>query len=127
MGSRISYVSPGNLATAVSQVRGLVDSKLSTSGGTLNGDLKVKGNVNANYVVGTWLQTTTAGDIGGSPYSVAVIRSDGWIYAATPQRIVTAGADTLTDAEVDEIISGAEETPSQASSLTDAEIETLFE
>lgn len=54
-----------------------LDEKLSTSGGTLTGNLTGK------YITGTWLQTTDATDIGRKPGKIAVLDDSGWVYYRT--------------------------------------------
>lgn len=55
-------------------------SYLPLSGGTLTG------NLTGQYITGTWLQTTSAGDKAGN---FATIDGDGWIYYRTPTEVVT--------------------------------------
>ena len=65
---------------------------LPLSGGTLTGDLTGK------YFKGTWLQTTSATDLGKTPPNIAVLDKEGWIYKRTPAEILsdTVGKTTLT-------------------------------
>lgn len=65
---------------------------LPLSGGTLTGD------VTGKYFKGTWLQTTSATDLGATPPNIAVLDKDGWIYKRTPAEILsdTVGKTTLT-------------------------------
>ena len=64
---------------------------LPLSGGTLTGD------VTGKYFKGTWLQTTSATDLGTTPPNIAVLDKDGWIYKRTPAEILsdTVGKTTL--------------------------------
>ena len=59
-------------------VKAALDSKLSTSGGTLTGNLTGK------YITGTWLQSTAASDLGRTPGKIAVLDDSGWVYYRTP-------------------------------------------
>lgn len=67
-------------------------SYLPLSGGTLTGD------VTGKYFKGTWLQTTSATDLGATPPNIAVLDKDGRIYKRTPAEILsdTVGKTTLT-------------------------------
>ena len=58
-------------------VKAALDSKLSTSGGTLTGNLTGK------YITGTWLQSTAASDLGRTPGKIAVLDDSGWVYYRT--------------------------------------------
>lgn len=62
-------------------VKSALDGKLSTSGGTLTG------NLTGQYLTGTWLQTTAATDLGKAPSKVAVLDDSGWVYYRTPAEI----------------------------------------
>lgn len=62
-------------------VKAALDGKLSTSGGTLTGNLTGK------YITGTWLQTTAASDLGKTPGKIAVLDDSGWVYYRTPAEI----------------------------------------
>lgn len=69
-------------------VKSALDGKLSTSGGTLTG------NLNGQYLTGTWLQTTRATDLGRTPGKIAILDESGWIYYRTPAEIKSdIGAD----------------------------------
>ena len=46
-------------------------------------NLQLNGNVNGNYLTGTWLQTTHTTDLGKAPPKVAVLDNSGWIYYRT--------------------------------------------
>ena len=68
-----------------------LDGKLSTSGGTLTGNLTGK------YITGTWLQTTEANDLGRSPGKIAVLDESGWVYYRTPAELLAdIGAATAS-------------------------------
>lgn len=58
-----------------------LNEKLSTSGGTLTGNLTGK------YITGTWLQTTEATDLGRVPGKIAVLDESGWVYYRTPAEL----------------------------------------
>ncbi len=62
-------------------VKSALDGKLSTSGGTLTGNLTGK------YITGTWLQTTAASNLGKTPGKIAVLDDSGWVYYRTPAEI----------------------------------------
>lgn len=62
-------------------VKSALDGKLSTSGGTLTG------NLSGRYIAGTWLQTTQATDLGRTPSKIAILDESGWIYYRTPAEI----------------------------------------
>ena len=69
-------------------VKSALDGKLSTSGGTLTG------NLSGQYITGTWLQTTQATDLGRTPGKIAILDESGWIYYRTPAEIKSdIGAD----------------------------------
>ena len=59
-----------------------LDGKLSTSGGTLTGNLTGK------YIAGTWLRTTEATDLGHAPGKIAVLDDSGWVYHRTPAELL---------------------------------------
>lgn len=73
-----------------------LNEKLSTSGGTLTGNLTGK------YITGTWLQTTEATDLGRAPGKIAVLDESGWVYYRTPAELKSdigassGGADVST-------------------------------
>ena len=68
-----------------------LDGKLSTSGGTLTGNLTGK------YITGTWLQTTEATDLGRAPGKIAVLDDSGWVYHRTPAELLAdIGAATVS-------------------------------
>ena len=64
-------------------VKSALDGKLSTSGGTLTGNLSGK------YITGTWLQTTEATDLGRVPGKIAILDESGWIYYRTPSELLS--------------------------------------
>lgn len=64
-------------------VKSALDGKLSTSGGTLTGNLTGK------YIAGTWLQTTEATDFGRAPSKIAILDESGWIYYRTPSELLS--------------------------------------
>ena len=69
-------------------IKSALDGKLSTSGGTLTG------NLNGQYITGTWLQTTRATDLGRTPGKIAILDDSGWIYYRTPAELKSdIGAD----------------------------------
>ena len=69
-------------------IKSALDGKLSTSGGTLTGNLTGK------YITGTWLQTTAATDLGRTPGKIVILDESGWVYYRTPAEIKSdIGAD----------------------------------
>lgn len=69
-------------------IKSALDGKLSTSGGTLTG------NLNGQYITGTWLQTTQATDLGRTPGKIAILDESGQVYYRTPAEIKSdIGAD----------------------------------
>lgn len=69
-------------------IKSALDGKLSTSGGTLTG------NLSGQYITGTWLQTTAATDLGRTPSKIAILDESGWVYYRTPAEIKSdIGAD----------------------------------
>lgn len=62
-------------------IKSALDGKLSTSGGTLTG------NLNGRYITGTWLQTTQATDLGRTPGKIAILDDSGQIYYRTPAEL----------------------------------------
>lgn len=58
-------------------IKSALDGKLSTSGGTLTGNLTGK------YITGTWLQTTDASELSTTPTKIPVLDSSGWLYYRT--------------------------------------------
>lgn len=58
-----------------------LDGKLSTSGGTLTGNLTGK------YITGTWLKTTDASELSTTPEKIAVLDSTGWVYYRTLEHL----------------------------------------
>lgn len=55
-------------------IKSALDGKLSTSGGTLTGNLTGK------YITGTWLQTTDATELASSATKIPVLDPQGWLY-----------------------------------------------
>lgn len=70
-----------HLDGVTSNVQEQLNNKLSTSGGTLTGNLSGK------YLTGTWLQTTSATDLNKAADKIAVIDSSGWIYYRTASEL----------------------------------------
>lgn len=64
-------------------IKSALDGKLSTSGGTLTG------NLSGQYIAGTWLQTTQATDLGRTPSKIAILDESGQIYYRTPAELKT--------------------------------------
>lgn len=62
-------------------IKAALDGKLSTSGGTLTGNLTGK------YITGTWLQATAVTDLNKAPGKIAVLDDSGWVYYRTPAEI----------------------------------------
>lgn len=62
-------------------IKSALDEKLSTSGGTLTGNLTGK------YITGTWLKTTDASELSTTPEKIAVLDSTGWIYYRTLEHL----------------------------------------
>ena len=62
-------------------IKSALDGKLSTSGGTLTGNLTGK------YITGTWLQTTDASELSTTPTKIPVLDSTGWIYYRTLEHL----------------------------------------
>lgn len=58
-------------------IKSALDGKLSTSGGTLTGNLTGK------YITGTWLQTTEATELASSATKIPVLDPQGWLYYRT--------------------------------------------
>ena len=58
-------------------IKSALDGKLSTSGGTLTGNLTGK------YITGTWLQTTDATELASSATKIPVLDPQGWLYYRT--------------------------------------------
>lgn len=75
-------------------IKSALDGKLSTSGGTLTGNLTGK------YITGTWLKTTDASELSTIPEKIAVLDSTGWVYYRTLEHLksdlgVGSGSSTL--------------------------------
>lgn len=62
-------------------VKSALDGKLSTSGGTLTG------NLTGQYLTGTWLQSTSATDLAKASSKIAVLDDSGWVYYRTTAEI----------------------------------------
>lgn len=62
-------------------IKSALDEKLSTSGGTLTGNLTGK------YITGTWLQTTAASELSTTPTKIPVLDSNGWVYYRTLEHL----------------------------------------
>lgn len=62
-------------------IKSALDGKLSTSGGTLTGNLTAK------YITGTWLKTTDASELSTTPTKIPVLDSEGWIYYRTLEHL----------------------------------------
>lgn len=62
-------------------IKSALDGKLSTSGGTLTGNLTGK------YITGTWLQTTEASELSTTPTKIPVLDSSGWVYYRTLEHL----------------------------------------
>lgn len=60
-----------------------IEARVKKSGDTMTGNLMGK------YLQGTWLQTTSASDLGSSPSKIAVISPEGWIYYRTPSELAS--------------------------------------
>ena len=67
----------GNIALNASDV-----GALSTSGGTLTG------NLTGQYITGTWLQGTASNQLQTTPQRICVQDTSGWIYYRTPSQIL---------------------------------------
>lgn len=64
-------------------VKAALSGKLDKSGGTMTGNLI------GQYIIGTWLQTTEATDLGRAPGKIAVLDESGWVYYRTPAELLT--------------------------------------
>ena len=62
-------------------IKSALDGKLSTSGGTLTGNLTGK------YITGTWLKTTDASELSTTPTKIPVLDSEGWVYYRTLEHL----------------------------------------
>lgn len=58
-----------------------LNAKMDKSGGTFTG------NVYGKYFCGTWLQSTTASNLGRTPGKIAVLDDSGWVYYRTPSEL----------------------------------------
>lgn len=63
-------------------IKSALDGKFDKSGGTLTG------NLTGQYLIGTWLQTTAAADLGATPGKIAVLDGSGWVYYRTPSELL---------------------------------------
>lgn len=50
---------------------------------------KLTGNLTGQYITGTWLQTTSASDLGATPGKVAVLDGSGWVYYRTIEEFLS--------------------------------------
>lgn len=88
-------------------IKAALDGKLSTTGGTLTGNLTGK------YITGTWLQSTAATDLGKTPGKIAVLDDHGWVYYRTPSEILNdigggaGGAGVTVDTEMSDTSTNA--------------------
>lgn len=76
------YYTESEIDTKVETLNAAIAGKLSTTGGTLTGNLTGK------YLIGTWLQTTDVTEA-NSTSKVAVIDNSGWIYYRTLANLKT--------------------------------------
>lgn len=60
-----------------------LNEKFDKTGGT------VSGNISAQYITGTWLQTTAASDLNAKPGKIAVLDGSGWVYYRTPAELLS--------------------------------------
>ena len=75
--------------------------KLSTSGGTLTGNLTGK------YITGTWLQTTVDNALDSADYDQICVRTNaGWIYSRTKEQL-RGDIGAVSKAELEAAIGGA--------------------
>ena len=69
-------------------------------------NLQLNGNVNGNYLTGTWLQSTAATDLGKTAQKVAVLDNNGWVYYRAPAELKTdMGIVTPADYVVEQGVS----------------------
>lgn len=96
---------PNFATTVATQIGG----KVSKAGDTMTGNLKVgSATIQTNgYIIGTWLQTTSASThLSSTATKVAVIDASGWIYHRTPSELLTdmGGASTsYVDTKIEEM------------------------
>lgn len=71
------------LTNKLKSIDSSIAAKLPLSGGTLTG------NLNGQYFTGTWLQTTSATDLGRTCNKICVLDESGWIYYRTPAELLS--------------------------------------
>ena len=89
------------------------DTKLPLTGGSITGALKVSGNINGNYLVGTWLQTTNTTRLSSAPDRYPVLDSSGWLYYRNVDDM-KSDLDIVTKSELPELLSSNIETIREA-------------
>lgn len=97
-----------------------LDGKLSTSGGTLTGNLTGK------YITGTWLQTTEVTDLGRAPGKIAVLDDSGWVYYRTPAELKSDIGASSGGADVSTVLDKVYPVGSIYMSVNSANPKTLF-
>lgn len=69
-------------------------------------NLQLNGNVNGNYLTGTWLQSTASTDLGKTAQKVAVLDNNGWVYYRAPAELkADMGIATPADYVVEQGVS----------------------
>ncbi len=101
-------------------VKSALDGKLSTSGGTLTGDLTGK------YITGTWLRTTAASNLGKTPGKIAVLDDSGWVYYRTPAEIKSDIGASSGGVDVSTVLSKVYPVGSIYMSVNSTNPQTLF-